>query len=154
MFGSDILIILIMMLLRIAFQKRSALFIYSTLCLRSLYGGVIEGCSLPLYTSRICAGVRRFVCVGACGFTSVCLQSRYLLQHRPTRACWIMHGRLPWKNMLNRPQPDLKVWVVAFKSTKLALHLASTYETREEKHCSALWQMSSGLVQGGSPSCK
>lgn len=49
--ASDILITLITMLLWIAFQKPIAPFIHGVLCLRSLHGGVIHGCSVPLYSS-------------------------------------------------------------------------------------------------------
>ena len=93
-----------------------------------------------------------WVCIrSACRFKSTCLKTRDLLQPRSTRACWIMHLLLSWKNMLNTPQLILEVLEVAWKSITLAPDLAPMHETREGKHCSLLWQMSSSLVQGGFP---
>ncbi len=63
--ASDILITLITMQLWIAFQKPSAPFIHGALCLRSLHGGVIHRCSLPLYSSCINTGECKF-CVCKC----------------------------------------------------------------------------------------
>lgn len=133
---SDNLITLITMLLWIDFQKPRAPFIHGTLCLRSLHGGVIHECSVPLYSSCINTGECKLVCVQVCVCLCPCVYRPEIYYSQDQPEYWIMHDLLSWKNMLTTPQ--LKVWEVVWKSIKLALNLDSTYEVTERKKYSTL----------------
>lgn len=92
--ASDILITLITMLLWIAFQKQSTLFIHITLCLRFPYGDVIKRFSLPLYASCINTGKCRFMSASVYKPDIYHSQNQlelteYCITCYPGKICWI-----------------------------------------------------------------